>query len=335
MEHGATVNMDQESAHFMTQSIPQLSVPFPGFEEAAQSVLKFLHERMGFKLWMLTRTEGDDWIVLKGEDHGYGVKSGDVFSWADSFCSRMVLDLGPQIAPRSAAVSAYASAPIGTKIPIGAYIGIPLKHSTGKLFGTLCAIDPLPQPEAIIAEAPLIQLLAQLLSTLLSKELETQETIRRLEHAQAESMRDHLTGLFNRRGWDKFLEAEEDRCKRFGSPAAVIIIDLDELKSVNDLNGHAAGDLLLRAAADCIRNALRSFDVAARIGGDEFIVLAVEIGALQSQKLAERLRGNLDAAGVRASIGWALRNPRKDLKAAVEAADQQMYQEKQRKKKSD
>ena len=76
---------------------------FSDFDAAAHSVLEFLYHRLSFDLWMVTRTEGDDWIVLQALDHGYGVKEGSVFRWADSFCSQMVLGLGPCIAPRSAA----------------------------------------------------------------------------------------------------------------------------------------------------------------------------------------------------------------------------------------
>ena len=72
---------------------------FNDFEAAGQRVLAFLHQRFGFGLWMVTRTEGEDWIVLQSEDHGYGVKPGTVFRWADSFCSEMVKGNGPRIAP--------------------------------------------------------------------------------------------------------------------------------------------------------------------------------------------------------------------------------------------
>lgn len=70
------------------------------FESAGQAVLAYLHQRLGFKLWMLTRTEGDDWIVLHTEDHGYGVQAGQVFRWSESFCSRMVQGQGKAWTPR-------------------------------------------------------------------------------------------------------------------------------------------------------------------------------------------------------------------------------------------
>lgn len=138
------------------------------FEGAAHAVLSFLHLRMGFGLWMVTRTEGEDWIVLQAEDHGYGVTEGTVFRWADSFCSRMVEGDGPRVAPDSDSVPAYATAAIGRHVKIGAYVGVPLRRGDGSLFGTLCAIDPQIQAESIVEEQQLIELLAGLLSTLLA-----------------------------------------------------------------------------------------------------------------------------------------------------------------------
>ena len=64
---------------------------FRDFEDAGKAILEYLHNHLGFNLWMITRTEGNDWIVLQAKDSGYGVKAGQVFNWADSYCSKMVL----------------------------------------------------------------------------------------------------------------------------------------------------------------------------------------------------------------------------------------------------
>jgi hypothetical protein len=69
------------------------------FQTAAAAVLAFMRDRIGFGLWMVTRVDGDDWIVLAAEDHGYGVTAGNLFRWSDSFCSRMVIGSGPRVAP--------------------------------------------------------------------------------------------------------------------------------------------------------------------------------------------------------------------------------------------
>ena len=302
--------------------------PFRDFREASQVVLRLLQQWVGLGLWLVTRTEGEDWIVLTAQDQTYDVKDGDVFRWSDSFCSRMVQGLGPRIAPRSAEIPAYAEAPIGQRIPINAYIGIPLTRPDGSLFGTLCAIDPESQPDAILGEQEIIETYARLLSTILSMEMDRQQQVRLLERAEVESQTDSLTGLYNRRGWGRLMIAEEERCRRYGNPAGIVVVDLDGLKEINDEQGHAAGDRVLRATADVLRSAARQTDVVARLGGDEFMVLAVETNPATLEGLANRLRDALVQAGIDASLGWAARDPQGTLEDAQQRADQQMYRSK-------
>jgi diguanylate cyclase len=301
---------------------------FHDFEAAAQGLLAFLHHRFGFGLWMVTRTEGDDWIVLQSEDHGYGVPPGTVFRWADSFCSEMIKGNGPCIAPDSASVPAYAAALIGRQVPIKAYIGVPLRDTDGQLFGTLCAIDPSPQPEAIGKEQELVELLAAMLSTILQKELKAAIETRRNERLELEVETDSLTQLYNRRAWDRLLSLEEERCRRYGRPATVLSIDLDDLKQINDAYGHAAGDALIARAADALHQAAREVDIVARLGGDEFGIIGVECDQAGAEALLARTRKALVDAQVKASVGLAKRTPSGGLMGAWEAADQQMYEEK-------
>ncbi|HWQ95394.1 MAG TPA: sensor domain-containing diguanylate cyclase [Gammaproteobacteria bacterium] len=304
------------------------ALSFSDFETSGRAVLAFLHRRLGFDLWMVTRTEGDDWIVLQSEDHGYGVAPGTIFRWADSFCSEMVKGNGPRIAPRSDAVPAYAAAPIGRQVQIKAYVGLPLTRADGSLFGTLCAIHPSSQPESIVGEQELVEMLGAMLSTILQVELRATEEARRSERLQSEALIDALTGVYNRRGWDRLLVSEEDRCRRYGHPAAILMIDLDELKLVNDTQGHAAGDALIARAGSALRQTARSLDIVARLGGDEFGVLSVECDRAGGEALLKRVRTALADANVKASIGFAMRAPSTGLKGAWEIADQLMYEEK-------
>lgn len=306
--------------------VPDL--PQHDFESAARAVLAFLHRRLGFGLWMVTRTEGDDWIVLQRQAQGYDVAPGTVFRWADSFCSRMVQGQGPRVAPDSAQVPVYAAAPIARQLPIGAYIGAPLYKEDGSLFGTLCAIDPQRQPEGIAQEQELVELLADLLSTILQAELKATAAVRRSERLQVEAHTDTMTGLYNRRGWERLRAREEDRCRRYGHPAYVIIVDLDELKHVNDTQGHAAGDELIVRAAEALCQAARESDVVARIGGDEFAILALECDRAGADTIVSRVRAALAQVRIRASIGMAARSQLGGLEAAEAIADRRMYEEK-------
>ncbi len=104
------------------------------------------------------------------------------------------------------------------------------------------------------------------------------------------SIREPMTGLFNRRHFDSVLEQAAFDASQGSVPFSVLLIDLDRFKPINDMFGHAAGDAVLLAVGKAIQNSLRDTDLAARIGGDEFAVLALSTNASSARELAERLR---------------------------------------------
>jgi diguanylate cyclase len=312
-----------------------MASPYSNFETAAQGVLAFLRQRFGFSLWMITRIDGNEWIVLHAEDSHYNIQSGTVLYWSDSLCFEMVKGQGPSIAPVSDDIPAYAAAPIGRQLPIKAYIGVPLVDSSGELFGTLCAIDPSPKPETIAAEQPLIEMMAKLLSSVLFAELKAADETRRFERLELDAETDSMTKLFNRRAWDRLLAKEESRCAQFGCPATVISIDLDDLKRTNDCNGHSAGDDLILRAANVLFGAVRKTDIVARLGGDEFGIIAVECNLADADGLVTHLRKSLADAQINASVGLAIRTNSTGLQGAWEAADKQMYVDKRSRTKHD
>jgi diguanylate cyclase (GGDEF)-like protein len=303
---------------------------FPDFDSAAERVLEYLQSQLGFRLWMLTRTEGEDWIVLHTRERAGSIPivAGDVLRWSDTICSRMVLGRDPRVAPRALDVPAYAEAPATTEFGVAAYVGVPLTADDGTLFGTLCAVDSVAQPPEVVDAQPLIELCAQLLSTLLDREKQLAAEERRREQAEQELNADVLTGVLSRRAWERLQAKEEARSRRSGAPACVIVGDLDNLKDVNDRDGHAAGDELLQFAGGLLAAALRASDVVGRLGGDEFAVLAPETNLAEGRKLVERIRGVLDAADISMSLGIAQRDPRRDLAATLVVADQAMLAEK-------
>ena len=298
------------------------------FQSASRSVLAFLRKRFGLDLWMVTRTEGDDWIVLHTSQpsvDGYKVKAGDMYRWADTFCSRMAAGEGPRVAPDSDQVPAYAAAPIRDQLPIKAYIGMPLSNADGSLFGTLCAIDPAPQPEHLKQQEDLIALLAALLSIVLQSELKAANEARKVERLEAAAHLDALTQLYNRRAWDLFVDREEERCIRYGHPAVVVSIDLDV---DGNHDGHAARDKPLQQVADALRGAARESDIVARLGDDAFGVIAVECDAAGGLALLDRCRSAFARAGIAASIGSSTRTMSTGLMGAIVAADRNMLDEK-------
>ena len=307
-------------------------IPFDDFEAATRTVLKYLHKRYGFSLWMMTRTEGEDWIVLQAEDNGYDVEEGTVFNWADSFCFEMIKGNGPRVAPCSNNIPVYANSAIAQQVEIRAYIGVPVLRKDGSLFGTLCAIDQEEQSSKLLDELETIELLARLLETILEFDFEKIEQKRLLKLAQKEALTDELTKLHNRRSWDRTIDLEELRAKRYGSPSAVFMIDLDELKIINDTQGHIKGDEYIKNTAKCLSEVVRKSDLFARLGGDEFAILAVETDIIGAKSLLEKIRIALKSYNINASIGMSMRNPELGLKSAIKEADIAMYKEKSLKK---
>jgi diguanylate cyclase (GGDEF)-like protein len=108
--------------------------------------------------------------------------------------------------------------------------------------------------------------------------------------------RDPLTDLLNRRGFQHVFDGELERARRADQQLSLIVGDLDRFKLVNDVHGHAAGDAVLVRVADAIRNAKRGFDSAARVGGEEFAVLAPDCDEHGAYMLAERVRAAVHEA---------------------------------------
>ena len=303
--------------------------PSMAFRHAVASMLDGLPARTGLGTWMLVRLGEGGSAVLAVRDRTYGIEVDRELSDADLPVRALVDGRGPRVAPVVADVHAYAGASLGG-LPVGALAGVPVLAPDGSVFGCLCGVDPARGRPELAAELPTIELLGRLLAVLLVQELDRQELQRRFELAELDALTDPLTGVGNRRAWDRLLDAEEARCRRYGSTASLVAIDLDELKRVNDREGHAAGDLLLRRTAQVIDSTRRAADVVARLGGDEFGVLAVECDEAAAKVLAERLRSALQAAGIRASVGHATRDPSGDLDRTWAQADRAMYSQKRR-----
>lgn len=150
---------------------------------------------------------------------------------------------------------------------------------------------------------------------------------------------DPLTKLLNRRAWVESAELEHDRSHRLEHTYAVVMIDLDHFKALNDSQGHAAGDACLGRLAGCITSACRTIDFVGRYGGEEFIVLCPETDETGALRLAERLRSAIwdlaiphpaaeTASRVTASLGVATSDLR-PLEATIKAADEAMYRAKE------
>lgn len=130
-----------------------------------------------------------------------------------------------------------------------------------------------------------------------------------LSEEQRRAREDALTGLENRRSIDEYLTRAFEAAVATGADLTLMAVDLDHFKEVNDRRGHAAGDEVLRLAADCLRRHLRAGDRACRYGGDEFLIALPGLGSDTAVAVAERLRGafatEAAAHGVTMTIGLA------------------------------
>jgi diguanylate cyclase (GGDEF)-like protein len=272
------------------------------FRKVAASVVADAADQLPPITWAVARAQGDALVVLCAAGPDPSVAVGD----------RIVPDPDKD-------VTALVCLPDGTTL------------------GALCGLGAAAEGDAGVSER--IERWAGLLAALAAAEWEAEVHARRADaseqrahQVEIEALTDALTGLANRRAWDRALEAEERRRRRYGGTAAIVVVDLDELKHINDTQGHLHGDLVLRLVARIIQDASRESDLVARTGGDEFAVLALNCEEPQLRILISRLRTALEADGVAASVGGACRRRSAGMAEAWAEADEVMFEEKTRRK---
>jgi diguanylate cyclase (GGDEF)-like protein len=152
---------------------------------------------------------------------------------------------------------------------------------------------------------------------------------------QINAATDSLTGLYNRRLFDEYSEKEFNRAKRYNQQLAFVILDVHNLKEVNDRRGHLLGDQILQLAATTLRKTMRASDFAFRIGGDEFALLLPETDPEQATTLCRRVRGQYESdiremkvdIGVTLDFGIAVYPQDGDLKSTLLGlADKRLYE---------
>lgn len=157
-----------------------------------------------------------------------------------------------------------------------------------------------------------------------------------LAAAERDAMTDPLTGVHNRRALDQALARASSRAERLGAPYSVLLIDVDQLKAINDRAGHAAGDEALRVVASAASEAIRGYDIVARAGGDEFVVMLHDTqgGGVErtrariAQRAVDRLGAQTALAGATISIGSATWRAGRSPAQLLAEADERMYEAK-------
>jgi len=210
--------------------------------------------------------------------------------------------------------------------PMTSLLGVPLKVAD-QVYGHLYLTDKWGGRPFSIDDRDLVEALA-LTAGIGIENVRLHAALRLVTELQTDSRRDHLTGLPNRRAWDERLDEEIERCRRHGTALSVALIDLDDFKAINDLQGHSAGDLALQAFAVSWRRILRfGGDFIARLGGDEFGLLVPGSRSAGLRSLAAR-HATSEPSGVRYSFGVATWDQRETAGQLAHRADLSMYRDK-------
>jgi diguanylate cyclase (GGDEF)-like protein len=163
------------------------------------------------------------------------------------------------------------------------------------------------------------------------------------EHQKVQSLAitDELTGIYNRRAFQKVLDRELRRSKRYQKPLSLIMLDVDGFKAINDTYGHEAGDSVLKVLAAQLQSSIRDIDFLARYGGDEFAVILPETKIEEACTLAERLKGVVKRCPIRVNgstqsitLSMGITDISKDIRVSecelIRQADKVLYDSKQR-----
>lgn len=282
----------------------------PRLEALTRRLLALLGEITGLQSTYLTRIDWDrgEQEILFSRNTGQGVSIPEKLrvDWMDTLCRR-ALDGGP--ACTSDVASAYPGCAAATDLGIRTYVTVPVPGPDGTTFGTLCGASD--ESVELSAQATsVMETLAEMIALHLAREaasVRVAEQAAALVRANSDlerlALTDPMTRLANRRHIDRELSRLASLGRRRGDDLAVIVIDVDRFKSINDTHGHGVGDQVILAVADRLRGLFRTQDVIGRWGGDEFVVVLPATGCEQAGKLAERLRDDFSSRPIATTAG--------------------------------
>jgi diguanylate cyclase (GGDEF)-like protein len=239
--------------------------------------------------------------------------------------SEQLLTEGPVVIDDLGSVASLAELTIESELPLGSACAAPLMYRD-RLLGALVALAPganvfLPQD-------------VRALVTCASHAAIALSNARLVEQLEREASEDPLTGLANKRSFELAYSAELNRAGREGGPTAMVTLDIDHFKQINDRYHHGFGDQVLIAVANAVRGAVRDYDTVARVGGDEFVVLLPGTNAEDAQAVAERARAlisevELPEGKLSCSAGVAaISGAETPGEAILDAADSALYEAK-------
>jgi diguanylate cyclase len=243
-------------------------------EALARPLLELLQTATGMESTYLTRLDEDAGVLhvlYARNSHRLTVPEGMSTPWERTLCKRALQegrfytdDVG----------GCWGDCDVARSLGLVTYLSAPIRAKNGELFGTLCAVS---DGRKLISET--VTYLLGLFAYLISQQIERERLLTALHHANSSlaltTLTDAITQLPNRRALLEDMHRRLASCQK-DQALIVALVDLDNFKSINDKFGHDIGDQFLQAVAKRFRRMLRDNDIAARMGGDEFVVLAVE-----------------------------------------------------------
>jgi len=251
----------------------------------------------------------------------------------NTFCRKVITEMDSVYVPNTQHSDSWSNNLEVIEYGFVSYLGAPIKWPGGHAFGAICVMD---NAETNYKE-PVFRLINQF-RDLIEGDLALLVNYKELKEL---SLRDELTGLYNRRGFTALAEQKLSLAKRHHYDLGLMFFDLDDLKGINDTYGHQSGDTTIKAFADALKGELRDSDIAARIGGDEFVAFIFAQNEHEIQVLINRIQTALamqqckriNLPAIKASIGHKLfkRKNNTTVDNMLEQVDKLMYKNKQNK----
>lgn len=245
--------------------------------ESWQIIVDLIAQIGGARAGLIMKVKNSEIQVLvasKPQNHPYQTGDREPVLNSGLYCERVIKEDKMLLVPNALQSDVWKNNP-DMKYGMLCYLGFPIHLPDGSPFGTICILD-----DKENHYTPTIISLMERMRDLIEAHI-------KLLYLGAY---DQLTGLYNRTYFYKEAEREMKRADRYHTPIAMLLLDIDHFKQVNDAFGHLTGDEVLRNMARAITSSLRGADIAARYGGEEFVVLMPNISFCKAVYAAERIR---------------------------------------------
>lgn len=269
--------------------------------------------------------------VVASEKQAIKYGTGDVVGYDINLYCKKIVETKDPLYVRDARKDAFWADNPEVADGLVSYLGMPIFLPSGDLFGTICILNEEPTNFD-----PIYPKLVEQFRNIVESDL---ELIQRNKELEEIAITDEMTGLYNRRGFKALAHQQHKLARRIGCSMGLLYLDIDDLKEINDVIGHEAGDEAIIQLARGMEECLRDNDISARIGGDEFVALVLlsEIDTLPAviQRMNLYFSHQLLSLGrpLKVSIGGILvPEVEMDFDQLLDSADQEMYRTKRARK---